>query len=218
MRRTSLRPSLRRRRVSWWRTPAAAARSVPCIRERSKCIGRARRAHPEAGKTLETPGLGSARAQVGNCHGHSAPHQRRASADVGRSDTHSLRQPLGVCAGITPFNFRRCADLDVSGRDRVRQTFVPKRRRRCRRRDAPGRLFKKRVCPTAFSTSCTETSSGGGAARAYRRTGDFVSSAPRLSRIHHETGAGTAAREGARRREEPAVVLPTTTVISRPHR
>ena len=40
----------------------------------------------------------------------------------GGIDNWSLRQPLGVCAGITPFNFPGDgADVDVSDRDRVRQ-------------------------------------------------------------------------------------------------
>ena len=53
------------------------------------------------------------------------PHLMKGeySEEVGTDvDTHSLRQPLGVCAGITPFNFPGDgAAVDVSGRDRVRK-------------------------------------------------------------------------------------------------
>ena len=38
------------------------------------------------------------------------------------TDVHSIRQPLGVVAGITPFNFPAMVpDVDVPGRDRVRE-------------------------------------------------------------------------------------------------
>ena len=41
-------------------------------------------------------------------------------------DSHSLRQPLGVVAGITPFNFPgHGADVDVSCRARLRQLLHP---------------------------------------------------------------------------------------------
>ena len=53
-------------------------------------------------------------------------------------DSHSLRQPLGVVAGITPFNFPgHGADVDVPGRARLRQLLHPEAvrarpvRRRC---------------------------------------------------------------------------------------
>ena len=37
---------------------------------------------------------------------HSASAKGEHSANVGTGvDSHSLMQPLGVCAGITPFNF-----------------------------------------------------------------------------------------------------------------
>ena len=36
-------------------------------------------------------------------------------------DVYSIRQPLGVVAGITPFNFRDGAHVDVGAGARVRQ-------------------------------------------------------------------------------------------------
>ena len=40
-------------------------------------------------------------------------------------DTYSLIQPLGVCAGITPFNFPAMIPLDVPVGYRLRQYLYP---------------------------------------------------------------------------------------------
>ena len=42
------------------------------------------------------------------------------------TDSYSIRQPLGVVAGITPFNFPvMVPDVDVPARDRVRERVRP---------------------------------------------------------------------------------------------
>ena len=41
-------------------------------------------------------------------------------------DSWSIRQPLGVCAGITPFNFPAMVPMDVSNGDSLWKYFVLK--------------------------------------------------------------------------------------------
>ena len=41
-------------------------------------------------------------------------------------DCETIRQPLGVCVGITPFNFPRWSAMDVSSSARLRKYFVLK--------------------------------------------------------------------------------------------
>jgi malonate-semialdehyde dehydrogenase (acetylating)/methylmalonate-semialdehyde dehydrogenase len=48
------------------------------------------------------------------------------SSDVGTGvDSYSLMQPLGVVAGITPFNFPAMADVDVPAGAGLRQQLCP---------------------------------------------------------------------------------------------
>ena len=79
----------------------------------------------EHGKTLVDAagsvqrGLEVVEFAMGIPHLMKGEHSEEVGTDV---DSHSLREPLGVCAGITPFNFPGDgADVDVSGGDRVRQ-------------------------------------------------------------------------------------------------
>ena len=129
----------------------------------------------------------------------------QVSTDV---DLHSFRQPLGVCAGITPFNFPIMVPLWMhpiaiaTGNTFVlkpseRDPSVSNRRRRA--------LRARPACPTASSTSCTATrwpSTRCSTTRTSRRS-RFVGSTPIAKYIHERATRDRQARAGARRREEP---------------
>ena len=133
------------------------------------------------------------------------------SENVGTQvDTHTLRQPVGVCAGITPFNFPvmvplwmfpmaiACGNTFIL---KPSEKFLPPR---CA---WPG-SSRKRVSPTACSTSCTATRRPSMACiiRAYAIS--FVGSTPIAKYIYE-----TAAKHGKRVQalggaKNHAVVLP----------
>ena len=105
----------------------------------------------------------------------------QAATDV---DVHSVRQPLGVVAGITPFNFPAmvplwmCATAIACG-----NTFVLKPSEKDPRRRSCSRNCSQRPdCPTACSTSCTATRSRSTACSRIPTSPRSASSAPRRSR------------------------------------
>ncbi len=83
----------------------------------------------------------------------------QVSTDV---DLHSFRQPLGVCAGITPFNFPIMVPMWMHPMAiATGNTFVLKP---SERDPSVSQLHRRpvragRACPTASSTSCTATRS-----------------------------------------------------------
>ena len=82
------------------------------------------------------------------------------SENVGTGvDQLSFRQPLGVCAGITPFNFPAMIPLvDVADGDRLRQHLHPQALGEGPVLPAADRRAAKEAgCPPACSTSSTAT-------------------------------------------------------------
>ncbi len=130
------------------------------------------------------------------------------SENVGTDvDSYSLRQPVGVCAGITPFNFPGDgAAVDVPGRDRLRQ-HVRAEAVRARsdavdphgRAAAGGRPARRRVQRRARRQGGRRR-----AARAPGGQGDLVRGLDADREVHLRDGrAQRQARAGAGRREEP---------------
>ena len=89
-----------------------------------------------------------------------APHLLKGahSPAVGRGvDGHSRLEPLGVCAGITPFNFPAMVPMWMFPVALAcGNTFLLSHQKRIRRRACTWRNCSRRpACPTACSTSCT---------------------------------------------------------------
>ena len=81
------------------------------------------------------------------------------SENVGTAvDTHSVRQPVGVCAGITPFNFPAMVPLWMFPMAiACGNTFILKPSEKVPSASITWRsCSRKRGCPTACSTWCTE--------------------------------------------------------------
>ena len=126
-----------------------------------------------------------------------------------RVDSYSIRQPLGVVAGITPFNFPAMVPMwmfpiAIAGGQHLRAQAVgegplgvdPARRAVAAR---PG-------CPTASSTSCTATrwrSTRLLDAPGRTRRVSFVGSTPIARYVYETRHRARQARAGARRRQEP---------------
>src|SRR4051812_46827892 len=84
------------------------------------------------------------------------------SENVGTAvDTHTVRQPVGVCAGITPFNFPAMVPLWMFPMAiACGNTSFSSPPRRCPRpRSAWLSCSRKPACPTAYSMSCMGTRS-----------------------------------------------------------
>ena len=131
------------------------------------------------------------------------------SEEVGTGvDCHSVRQPLGVCAGITPFNFPAMVPLWMFPVALAcGNTFVlkPSEKVPVGLDAAWPSCSRKRGCPTACSTSCTATrtrSTRCSHTPASRRS-RFVGSTPIAKYIYETAREARQARAGARRREKP---------------
>ena len=122
-------------------------------------------------------------------------------------DVYSIRQPLGVVAGITPFNFPAMVpDVDVGARARVRQHV----RAEAVREGSLGIALhgasccRRPACPTASSTSCTATRSRSTRCSQHPDISavSFVGSTP-IAKYVYETGhrdrQARARRSAARR-------------------
>ena len=108
-------------------------------------------------------------------------------------DNWTLRQPLGVVAGITPFNFPCMVPmLDVPGGHRLRQHLRPEAERaRSVAVALHGRAARRRpACPTASSTSCRATRSRSTRCSTHPdvKALSFVGSTP-IAQYIYETGA-----------------------------
>ena len=109
---SSMRRSSRRRRV-----PRVARRAGPAARARHAAVPAAAQGKPEGDRALVTEehgktlpdAMGSVQRGIEVVEfACGIPHLLKGeySENVGTQvDTHTLRQPVGVCAGITPFNF-----------------------------------------------------------------------------------------------------------------
>ena len=113
-------------------------------------------------------------------------------------DVYSIRQPLGVCAGITPFNFPAMVPMWMwAPAIACGNTFVLKPSEKdpsslaLRRRAAA----RGRRCPTASSTSSRATASRSSGCSSTRTSPRSASSARRRSRSFiYETGAKNGKR------------------------
>ena len=121
------------------------------------------------------------------------------SEQVGRGiDSWSMRQPLGVCAGITPFNFPAMVPMWMFPVALAcGNTFIlkPSRARSVGERDASPSCSSRPDCPTASSTSCTATSARSMRSSRIRSIAavSFVGSTPIANYIY-----ATAAANGKR--------------------
>ena len=197
------------------RDAAAAPRAHPDALPRaagseSEGAGRARQRGARQG-VPRRDGIGAARHRGGRVRlRRAAPAEGRArrSRSAAASTRYSLLQPVGVCAGITPFNFPGDgAALDVSDRAGVRQHLRPEAVGEGSRRPAirMAELLKEAGCRTASSTSCTATRRR--STRILHHPGieavSFVGSTPIAKYIYATAAAQRQARAGARRRQEP---------------
>ena len=150
---------------------------------------------------------------------HPAPAEGRVlRAGLHRRRLHSLRQPLGVVAGITPFNFPAmvpmwmyplaiaCGNTFILKPSEKDPSAVAADRRAARR---------GRACPTASSTSCTATRSPSTRCSRTPTSPPCRSSARRRSRStstrRRPRTASACRRSAARRTTRSSCPTPTST-------
>ena len=149
----------------------------------------------EHGKTLAdaegsiTRGIEVVEFATGIPHLLKGEYSENVGTDV---DSWSLRQPLGVCAGITPFNFPAMVPMWMFPiAIACGNTFVlkPSERDPTLSLRLARAAAAKRVCRTACSTSCTATRKRSTRCCATRRSQamSFVGSTP-IAQVHLRDG------------------------------
>ena len=122
-------------------------------------------------------------------------------------DCETMRQPLGVCVGITPFNFPAMVPLWMyPARARLRKYLRPEAEREgaADRGHASSSCSRKPACRKACSISCTADAKCVDALLTHPKVKaiSFVGSTP-IARYIYETGTQPRqTRAGERRREE----------------
>ncbi len=126
----------------------------------------------------------------------------------GGIDNWSLRQPVGVCAGITPFNFPAMVPMWMFPLAiACGNTFVlkPSERDPSTSLKLGAAVRAKRACRTACSTSCRATRRPSTALLEHPDVAavSFVGSTPVAEHIYSDGTQPRQTRAGARRRQEP---------------
>ena len=157
------------------------------------------------------PGVGAARHRGGRVrlrHPQSCSWARRSRTSPASVDCETIRHPVGVCVGITPFNFPAMVPLWMFPvAIACGNTFVLKPSEKVPLSAVHARRAARRkpACPTACSTSCTATRSASTRCCTHPlvQAISFVGSTA-IAKYVYETGTKQRqARAGRRRREEP---------------